>query len=43
MWDGWPNTATWVIGVYVGVNMVYLGTYLMFTALAARGIDDATQ
>jgi uncharacterized membrane protein HdeD (DUF308 family) len=43
MWDGWPNSATWVIGLYVGINMIYLGTCLMFTAVAARGIANATR
>jgi uncharacterized membrane protein HdeD (DUF308 family) len=39
MWLGWPNTAHWVIGLYVGINLIYLGTCLIFTAIAARGID----
>jgi uncharacterized membrane protein HdeD (DUF308 family) len=43
MWEGWPNTATWAIGFYVGINMIYLGTCLMFTAVAARGIHNATR
>jgi uncharacterized membrane protein HdeD (DUF308 family) len=38
MWQGWPNTANWVIGLYVGINLIYLGTCLIFTAIAARGI-----
>jgi len=42
IWEGWPNTATWVIGLYVGINMIYFGTSLIFTAIAARGIDTAT-
>jgi uncharacterized membrane protein HdeD (DUF308 family) len=41
IWAGWPNTATWVIGLYVGINMIFLGTSLIFTAVAARGISDA--
>jgi len=41
IWEGWPNTATWVIGLYVGINMIFLGTSLIFTAVAARGISDA--
>ena len=38
IWEGWPNTATWVIGLYVGINMVFLGASLIFTAVAARDI-----
>jgi uncharacterized membrane protein HdeD (DUF308 family) len=41
IWQGWPSTATWVIGLYVGINMVFLGTSLIFTAVAARGISSA--
>jgi uncharacterized membrane protein HdeD (DUF308 family) len=39
MWQGWPNTANWVIGLYVGINLIYLGACLIFTAIASRGID----
>jgi len=39
IWEGWPNTATWVVGLYDGINMIFLGTSLIFTAVAARGID----
>jgi uncharacterized membrane protein HdeD (DUF308 family) len=41
IWEGWPNTATWMIGLYVGINMIFLGTSLIFTAIAARGLDSA--
>jgi uncharacterized membrane protein HdeD (DUF308 family) len=38
IWKGWPNTATWVIGLYVGIYMIFLGVPLIMTALAARHI-----
>jgi uncharacterized membrane protein HdeD (DUF308 family) len=38
IWQGWPSTAAWVIGLYVGVNMIFLGVPLIMTAIAARGI-----
>jgi uncharacterized membrane protein HdeD (DUF308 family) len=41
IWAGWPNTATWVIGLYVGINMIFWGTSMIFTAIAARGIGNA--
>jgi hypothetical protein len=39
IWEGWPNTATWVLGFYVGLNMIYVGTSLIFTVIAARGVN----
>lgn len=41
IWDGWPNTATWVLGLYVGLNLIYVGTSLIFTVIAARGANRA--
>jgi uncharacterized membrane protein HdeD (DUF308 family) len=39
IWEGWPNTATWVLGLYVGLNMIYVGASLIFTVIAARGVN----
>lgn len=25
IWSGWPGTATWVIGLLVGINLLFLG------------------
>jgi uncharacterized membrane protein HdeD (DUF308 family) len=38
IWRGWPNTATWIIGLYVGIYMIFLGVPLIMTAIAARRI-----
>lgn len=38
IWDGWPSSADWAIGLLVGINMVFLGLSLIMTALAARTI-----
>jgi len=40
IWQGWPNSAGWVIGLYVGINMIFLGVPLIMTALAARSIGN---
>jgi uncharacterized membrane protein HdeD (DUF308 family) len=32
----WPSTAFWVLGLYVGVNMVLTGFAFIFAALGAR-------
>jgi len=34
--SGWPTTATWAIGLLVGINLVFGGTSLIAMALAAR-------
>ena len=38
---GWPGTATWVLGLLVGVNLIMSGTALVMTAIACRTVDDA--
>lgn len=36
IWKGWPDSASWAIGLLVGINMLFAGLSLVFTALAAR-------
>jgi uncharacterized membrane protein HdeD (DUF308 family) len=36
IWKGWPNTAKWVMGLFVGINMIFVGIPLIFAAIAAR-------
>jgi len=36
IWQGWPSSADWAIGLLVGVNMLFLGLSLVMTALTAR-------
>ena len=43
IWDGWPSSAGWAIGLLVGINMVFLGLSLIMTALAARTMAPATK
>lgn len=33
---GWPSTAIWVLGLYVGINMLFTGFAFIFAALGAR-------
>jgi uncharacterized membrane protein HdeD (DUF308 family) len=43
IWKGWPNTASWIIGLYVGIDMIFfLGLPLIMTAVAARNIGEPT-
>ena len=41
MSKSWPSTTAWGLGLYVGINMIYLGAWLILTVIAARGIDSA--
>jgi uncharacterized membrane protein HdeD (DUF308 family) len=41
IWQGWPNTGAWVLGLYVGLNLIYVGASLIFTVIAARGVNSA--
>jgi len=36
IWSGWPSTASWVIGLYVGIYMIFVGVPLIMTAIVAR-------
>jgi uncharacterized membrane protein HdeD (DUF308 family) len=38
LWQGWPATADWVIGLLVGINMFMLGVSLAMTAITARAV-----
>ncbi|MBI4725020.1 MAG: HdeD family acid-resistance protein [Rhodomicrobium sp.] len=33
---GWPSTAVWILGLYVGINLLFTGFALVFAALGAR-------
>ena len=36
IWDGWPSSADWAIGLLVGINMLFFGLSLVMTSLTAR-------
>lgn len=38
IWNQWPSSALWVIGILVGVNLLMVGTAQMFIALEAREV-----
>lgn len=42
IWDGWPSSAGWAVGLLVGINMVFVGVSLIMTALAARTMAPKT-
>lgn len=39
IWAGWPGTAFWVLGLLVGINMIFFGISLIFLALGIPRID----
>ncbi len=40
IWEGWPSSAGWAIGLLVGINMCFVGLSLIMTALAARLMNE---
>lgn len=40
IWQGWPGTAAWAIGLLAGVNLFFTGLSLVMLALAARRISE---
>lgn len=41
IWQGWPSSAAWAIGLLAGINMLFLGLSLVMTAIAARALGGA--
>jgi uncharacterized membrane protein HdeD (DUF308 family) len=40
IWSGWPGTALWVIGLLVGINMIFLGFSQLFIGLNAKTLPE---
>jgi uncharacterized membrane protein HdeD (DUF308 family) len=38
IWAEWPSSALWVIGTFLGINMIFRGWAWVMFALAARQI-----
>ncbi len=36
IWIGWPSTAAWVIGLLVGIDLIFGGWAMLFIALSAK-------
>lgn len=37
IWAGWPGTGLWVIGLFVGIDLIFMGWTWVALALAVRG------
>lgn len=42
IWMGWPATAAWVIGLLVGIDLIFGGWAMVFVALSARGSESGS-
>jgi len=40
---GWPGTATWTLGLLVGINLFMSGLALVMTSLACRSLSQAAE
>lgn len=40
IWSGWPGTAYWVLGLLVGINMLFFGLSLIFLAWENRDLTN---
>ncbi len=38
IWRDWPESAFWVIGLFVGIDMLFAGWAWVMTALAVRDV-----
>ena len=42
IWQGWPDSATWVIGLFVGIELLFSGWSCVMLGLALRGATAGT-
>lgn len=40
IWIGWPGTAFWILGLLLGINMLFFGNSLLFLGLAMPKNDN---
>jgi uncharacterized membrane protein HdeD (DUF308 family) len=43
IWADLPSSATWAIGLLIGIQLVFAGTDLVFIALAARNLTEGSE
>ncbi len=42
IWQGWPETGLWVIGLFIGIELIVNGAALMMLGIAARRLRTLT-
>lgn len=40
IWMGWPDTGLWVIGLFIGIDLVFYGWFWILMSLTARSMKD---
>lgn len=40
IWSGWPGTAFWVLGLLVGINMIFFGISLIFLSRNLPAVEN---
>jgi uncharacterized membrane protein HdeD (DUF308 family) len=40
IWRTWPSSSAWVIGLLVGISMLFSGTSRLMLSLAARSVTN---
>jgi uncharacterized membrane protein HdeD (DUF308 family) len=38
IWTGWPGTSAWVIGLFIGIRMLFQGSSMLALGLTLRGV-----
>ena len=41
IWRRWPSDALWVIGLFIGIDMIFNGWALLMLGLAAKNLPAA--
>lgn len=41
IWEGWPNNSLWILGMYVGIYLLFLGVGLIVMGLQLRKVRRA--
>ncbi len=42
IWQGWPETGLWVIGLFIGIELIFNGAALMMLGIAAKRLQTFT-
>lgn len=40
IWQGWPQTGFWVIGLFIGIDLIFYGWFWVLLSLTARSMKE---
>lgn len=40
IWLGWPNTGLWIIGLFIGIDLIFYGWFWVLLSLTARTMKE---